>query len=85
VTDYELYRNQGTPNSVYTKITTYVYLTHGFTSTLTLTTESMTVGLFYSFIYRAKNVIDFSDYSGAINYGIADVPLAPTTISKIES
>lgn len=55
VTDYKLLRNDGNEGSIFTEISTYSYLTHGFQHTVVLATESMTAGLYYQFVFRATN------------------------------
>lgn len=43
----------------------------------------MSAGEYYSFVYRAKNSIDYSYFSGEKSFGIADLPISPSTISKV--
>lgn len=85
VTNYELYRDDGTDNSAFSKITDYTYSTNGFIITLNLATETMVAGRFYQFIYRAVNVIGYSDFSGVRTIPVADLPSAPAAPNKVES
>jgi len=78
VTDYTLFRNEGTVGSAWKQITSYTYLTDSFAKTLTLSSETMVAGRFYQFVSTATNVVGISDYSPVFTQPIADVPSKPT-------
>lgn len=60
--------------TAYVPVVGYTYLVNGFTATLDVTTESMDLGKYYQFVFRAKNSLGYSDYSPVVSVGIADVP-----------
>lgn len=69
ITGYELWRDQGTPNSVYTKITTY---SGSMSFIVDATTESLTLGSIYSFKFIAQNLVGYSSYSDVLRVGLAN-------------
>jgi hypothetical protein len=77
VTDYKLLRNEGDGGTTYTEISSYTYGTHGFQHIVVLSTESMTAGLFYQFVFTAENVVGTSDYSDVVTFPLADAPAKP--------
>lgn len=75
VTDYELYRNDGTFGSVYVPVTGYSYVVNGFTYQVVVADEQMIAGRFYQFVFRTKNILGYSEWSPVVAFGIADKPL----------
>jgi hypothetical protein len=83
VLDYELWRNEGTDGSSFIQISGYSYLINGFTVAIDIAAESMVAGPFYQFIFRSKNLLGYSDFSGPVAFGIADRPTKPASPYEI--
>ena len=83
VSDYELWIDGGSTSSAFTKFTSYVYATHGFSYDVDVSTASLTVGQFYRFRYLARNSIGASSMSNSLRVPVADVPSTPPSLSLI--
>ena len=66
---YELWIDQGTLGSSFSKVASYV--DKSLVYTLHTATDPIVSGSIYSFMYRAINVIGASYFSPAIRYAIA--------------
>lgn len=76
VTDYTIYRNNGNQDSSsWTALTSYTYMTDGYVATIDTTTDSLTPGKFYFFVYKATNMIGDSILSKVLSVPVADQPL----------
>jgi len=83
VSDYELWRNDGSDGSGFVIVKGYSYLTNGFIVTVNSAAEALVAGRFYQFIFRSKNLLDYSDFSGPVAFGIADKPAKPSAPYEI--
>lgn len=82
---YELWRNQGTGTVDFIKVSTYA----GQASSHTLTVgtapgqDSLVAGSIYFIRSRAQNAFAFSEASEAIAVGLASLPAAPASLTKV--
>ena len=82
---YELWRNQGTGTVDFIKVSTYA----GQASSHTLTVgtapgqDSLVAGSIYYIRSRAQNAFAFSEASEAIAVGLASLPAAPASLTKV--
>jgi hypothetical protein len=77
LTKYELFMNDGNDaNDPATPITSYT--DNALTYTLTAATEGMVLGKIYKFRFRATNIINNSEYSDIVRYGLIEPPAAPS-------
>jgi len=75
VTNYVLYRNQGQGDSNWTQVISYNFAVSGYIATISVSTESMVAGYFYTFVYKATNMIGDSLLSANVTIPIADKPI----------
>ena len=82
---YKLFRNQGsgTYDFIELQSTSYSYTTDGLQAVIDTTTESLTLGEIYSFYTVAINENGQSQESEYLYVGVADYPVAPTSITKV--
>lgn len=83
VTNYTLYRNQGRGDSNWTQIIGYNYAVSGYVATIVVSTESMNSGYFYTFVYKATNMIGDSLLSANVSIPIADKPTQPPAVTMV--
>jgi len=74
VTNYTLYRNQGRGDSNWTQVIGYSFAVSGYVATISVQAEQMIAGYFYTFVYKATNMIGDSALSGNVSIPIADRP-----------
>jgi len=79
VTSYQLYRDQGDLNTVFTPVASYTG--SGLTHTLSVPGDLPTVGKIYSFKFRAGNAIGYSEFSDLLRVGLDDTVLAPASLT----
>jgi hypothetical protein len=81
VTAYELYMDQGSINSVFSKVESYGLQGGNNASLLRYSVEEATdglvVGRIYSFKMRSANLVGFSEFSELVRVGLANRVLAP--------
>lgn len=63
-------------NDPATQVTSYT--DNALTYTLTASTEGMVLGKIYKFRFRATNIIDNSEYSDIVRFGLIEPPAAPS-------
>jgi hypothetical protein len=85
ITDYELWVDQGTSGSTFSQLTNYVYSTYRLEYDIDPVVESFTLGKFYTFKYRARNMIDYSDYSNELIVPYVGAPDTPTSVTLVEA
>lgn len=56
VTDYQLFRNQGSDDTIWTPIAGYSFIQDGYIATIDTALEGMTAGKLYSFAYLSHNL-----------------------------
>ena len=81
VTDYQLFIDGGSEGSTFNELTNYTYSTHGFSYSVIVSDESLSVGKFYRFKYLAVNSKGPSEKSNALTVPLADVPATPSSLS----
>jgi hypothetical protein len=73
---FELYRNDGdTDTELDIQVTSYD--TNLLYHTLDLTTDSLTTGVIYKFVFKATNQVGGSEDSNIVEYALCDVPASP--------
>jgi len=79
ITEYELYMDLGTSGSAFSIVASYT--TTSFTMSHSLTTggDSLTTGLIYSFKWRSKNVMGYSEFSEILTVACNQLPLQANT------
>jgi hypothetical protein len=75
ITLYELYIDEGVENSDFNLVESYdgISLTH----TVDKETDSLTEGLVYSFKFRSRNRVGFSDFTDVVRVALANQVAAP--------
>ena len=85
ITDYELLMATGEFSESFTVLTnSYDFATHKFVYTLTAASESLTVGQFYRFKYRASNSLGSGTPSPSVTVTLGDLPSQPNKPYLIE-
>lgn len=79
IIEYELFIDQGAENSAFTEVASYDG--HSLTFTLDASSESLTEGLTYGLIYRARNRVGYSDYSDVLRIALADRVQSPQNLN----
>jgi hypothetical protein len=83
VTDYQLYRNQGNNDYTWTKVDGYVFSSNGYIASVDVATESLTPGKYYSFTYKASNLIGDSALAPVLSVPVADQPAKPQAVTLV--
>jgi hypothetical protein len=83
ITEYELFVNQGTTSTDFTKVTTY----DGFAAshTVTVADDALVAGTIYKFKYRATNEYGASEWSEELDAGVSSLPAKATAVRRILS
>jgi len=81
--NYHLLRNDGEGGAIFAAISAYNYSAHGFQHTVALTSESMTAGKHYQFVYRAENIVGVSTDSAVATFPVADAPAKPASAPRL--
>ena len=74
---YQLYKDQGSLNSVFAAVSSY---TGGSLSITLYTSDGLTLGNLYSFQFRARNLIGYSDFSEITRVGFGAQILPPSNV-----
>ena len=77
--DYELWMDNGSLDSEFSKLSTYIYATHLFTFKVDRVANIMTKALNYRFRYRSKNAIGFSEFSDSTRVALGPLPSKPAS------
>lgn len=78
---YELERDGGSLNTAFISVASYT--SPSLTSSITTSApDSLTTSDIYSFRFRAKNAIGYSEYSEILRVALGDQVLAPTNLAK---
>ncbi len=85
ILDYELWIDQGSPTSSFTKMGSYSYATHGMSFVVDRDENSLTPGLIYRFIFRSKNAIGYSAFSDNLRIGLGALPPQAGIVSRASS
>lgn len=81
IISFELWRDQGTPNSAFILVPSFTGAS--MTHTLTVSTDSLVTGNIYQLKFRAKNVIGYSPYSLVLRVSLSQKIPAPTNLRAI--
>ena len=80
VLDYELWMDAGTYGTSFSQVTSYLGSLP--THTLTPIPDGIVSGTTYTFKYRARNVVGYSEYSSEVRYVISSPPSQPLAPTK---
>lgn len=82
ITDYELWMDEGSVESDFSKVESYDFATHGFQYSVLKSENSMTTGLYYRFQYRSHNSYGYSAFSDSFMVGLGPLPAQPLIPTK---
>lgn len=78
ITAFELWRDAGSPNSAFVKVSSYTGLT--FQHTLDATVDTLTPGTIYQLKFRAKNIIGYSPFSAVLRVALSTKIPSPANL-----
>lgn len=81
ITAFELWRDQGTPNSAFIQVTTYTGVT--LSHQLKAVDDSLSAGTIYQLKFRAKNLIGYSPFSPVLRVALSTQIPAPTNLRAV--
>jgi hypothetical protein len=81
IISFELWRDQGSPNSAFVLVSSYTGAS--MTHTLKDTIDSMTTGSIYQLKFRAKNVIGYSPFSQVLRVSLSQKIPAPINLRAV--
>jgi len=74
--------DQGVSNSDFSAIVTYTGTNLVLTHSVAADADGLTRGLFYSFKFRTKNAVGYSEFSSILRIGLGAAPPAITTLAS---
>mmetsp|Transcript_23477 Transcript_23477/g.36170 ORF Transcript_23477/g.36170 Transcript_23477/m.36170 type:complete len:167 (+) Transcript_23477:497-997(+) len=82
MTDYELWMDAGTSNSDFTNVHSTSGNSLSLTHTVTLADDNLVLGNHYSFKFRSKNDVGYSEFSSIKRIGFGAAPEAVSTLAS---
>lgn len=83
ILDYTLEIDDGTLSSTFNTYASYTGILS--THTFNQLTDSLTTGKVYRLKIKARNALGSSDYSNILTVALTNAPLAPATLTRVES
>lgn len=82
IQDYELWIDEGSLESDFTKLSTYNFALYTFTFPVDRVANLLTKGLNYRFKFRSLNAIGYSDFSDSVRIALGPLPAKPLPVSR---